>query len=201
MITLAIMSKKCTTCDRAAELESEVVPEHNHEGSSKSMEPLEAVGLLTYIFYNSNSYISIIVSDDDSTTAANCKHSFQAKIDAGLMTAAGLAKNCERLEKEGCGILPLEIPEPENVADPTHRAKRAVANVFGLKKKHGTKGTDVTNVDGNRIKLYWGHWQKQSRNKSFEEFKRNTDAVIEHLFNDHTYCSDEWCPVLKAQAK
>jgi hypothetical protein len=60
----------------------------------------------------------------------------------------------------------------------------------------------VTNVDGNRIKLYWGHWQKQSRNKSFDEFKSNSNAVIEHLFNDHTYCSDEWCPVLKArQAK
>jgi hypothetical protein len=53
MIALAVMSKKCMTCDKAAELESEV-PEHNcpkknHEGSSKLMEPLAAVELLKYI--------------------------------------------------------------------------------------------------------------------------------------------------------
>jgi hypothetical protein len=59
----------------------------------------------------------------------------------------------------------------------------------------------VAYLDANRIKLYWGNWQKQSRNKPFDEFKRNSNAVIEHLFNDHTYCSHEGCPVLKAQAK
>jgi len=59
----------------------------------------------------------------------------------------------------------------------------------------------VTYLDAHRLKMYWGHWQKQSRNKPFDEFKRNSNAVIEHLFDDHTYCSHEWCPVLKAQAK
>jgi hypothetical protein len=75
------------------------------------------------------------------------------------------------------------------------------AKIFGLPKKYGTKGTNVMSVDAHRIKSYWGHWQKQSRNKPFDEFKRNSNAVIEHLFNDHSYCSDEWCPVLKAQAR
>jgi hypothetical protein len=135
-------------------------------------EPLAAVELLKYIFYNSNSYISIIVSDDDSTTAANCKHSFQAKIDAGLMTAAEWPRTASGSKKKDARLLPLDVPEPENAADPTHRSKCAIATkVFGLKKKHGTKGMDVTNVDGNRIKLYWGHCQKQLRHKSFEEFK------------------------------
>jgi hypothetical protein len=76
-----------------------------------------------------------------------------------------------------------------------------LAKVFGLRKQHGTKGTAVSSIDGNRIKVYWGHWQKQSRHKTFDEFKQNSNAVIEHLFNDHTYCSDEWCPVLRAQAR
>jgi hypothetical protein len=52
VIALAIMSKRCTTCDKAHELERKV-PEHNcpknHEGSSKSMEPLAAVKLLKFI--------------------------------------------------------------------------------------------------------------------------------------------------------
>jgi hypothetical protein len=198
VIALTIVSKRCTTCDKAPP-ESDV-PEHdcpkNHEGSSKSMEPLAAVELLKYVFYNSHSYVNIIFSP-----AANCKHSFQAKIDAGLMTAAEYPRTERGSKKKDAGLLPLEIPEPSNAADPTHRAKCAVAKVFGLKKKHGTKGTDVSSVDANRFKLYWGHWQKQSHEKPFEEFKHNSNAVIEHLFNDHTYCSDDWCPVLIAQAK
>jgi hypothetical protein len=205
MIALKIMSKKCTTCDRAAKFESEVVPEHNcpknHEGSSKSMEPLAAVELLKSIYDHGNCYISTIVSDDDSTTAANCKHSHQARIDAGDMTVAEWPRTASGAKKKDAGLLPLDIPEPENAADPTHRAKCAVAKIFGLKKTHGTKGTDVTYLDAHRLKMYWGHWQKQSRNKPFDEFKRNSNAVIEHLFDDHTYCSHEWCPVLKAQAK
>jgi hypothetical protein len=56
----------------------------------------------------------------------------------------------------------------------------------------GGHGTNVTSVDAHCIKSYWGHWQKQSRNKPFDEFKHNSNAVIEHLFNDHSYCSDEW---------
>jgi hypothetical protein len=75
------------------------------------------------------------------------------------MTAAEWPRSVSGSKKKDAGLLP--IPDPENAADPTHRAKCVVAKVFGLKKKHGTKGTDVTNVDGN-----WGHRQKQSRNKS-----------------------------------
>jgi hypothetical protein len=71
-----------------------------------------------------------------------------------------------------------------------------------MQKIHGKKGIDVTSIDANCIKLYWGHWQKQSHNKwSFNVFKCRSNAVVEHLFNDHTFCSDEWCPVLKGQAK
>jgi hypothetical protein len=166
------------------------------------MEPLAAIELLKFIYANSHSYVTIIIMDDDSSTVANCKHSYKEKIVAGHMTAKEWPRTESGSKKKDAGLLPLEIPEPKNAADPTHRAKCVAAKVFGLQKTHGRKGTDVTNVDGNRIKLYWGHWQKQSRNKSFDEFKCNSNAVIEHLFNDHTYCSDEWCPVLKArQAK
>jgi hypothetical protein len=75
------------------------------------------------------------------------------------------------------------------------------AKVFGLQKKHGRKGTDVSNVDANHNKMYWGHWQKQSRTKSFDEFKHNSNAIIKHSFDDHTFCSYQWCPVVKAQVK
>jgi hypothetical protein len=118
----------------------------------------------------------------------------------GLLLAKEWPKTDRGSKKKDAGLLPLEIPEPEFAADPTHRAKSVASKVFSIPKTHGRKGTDVTNVDANRIKLYWGYWQKQSRNKSFDEFKRTSNAVVEHLFNDHTFCSDEWCPVLKAQA-
>ena len=139
--------------------------------------------------------------DDDSSTVANCKHAYKDKIAAGLMTANEWPKNEKGTKRKDAGLLPLEIPEPQSLADPTHRAKCVAAKIFGLKKKHGTRGTDITSVDAHRIKLYWGHWQKQSRNLSFNEFKQKANAVIEHLFDDHTFCSVEWCPVLKAQAR
>ena len=90
------MSKKCTICcdraKKACESEgNEEVPEHycpkNHEGSSKSMEPLAAIELLKYIYSETNSYVRIIVMDDDSSTVANCKHAYKDKIAAGPMTA------------------------------------------------------------------------------------------------------------------
>jgi hypothetical protein len=165
------------------------------------MEPLAAIQLLKYIFYNSNSYVRIMVMDDDSSTVANCKHSYTEKIEKGLMTANEWPKTEKGNKRKDAGLLPIEIPEPESLADPTHRAKCVAAKIFGLQKKHGTRGTAVTGVDAHRIKLYWVHWQKQSRNKQFHEFKHNSNAVIEHLFNDHTYCSDDWCPVKKAQAR
>jgi hypothetical protein len=66
VIALAIMSKRCRTCDQARELEGEV-PEHNcpknHEGSNKSMEPLAAIKLLRFVFYNSHSYVSLSYGD------------------------------------------------------------------------------------------------------------------------------------------
>ena len=42
---------------------------------------------------------------------------------------------------------------------------------------------------------------KSQEASPFEEFRLDSKAVIEHLFNDHTYCSKDWCPVLKAQMK
>jgi hypothetical protein len=127
--------------------------------------------------------------------------SYYAAPRAERAPARGCRQPCHKRQrgskKKDAGLLPLEIPEPNFAADPTHRAKCAVGKVFGLRKKHGAKGTDVSNSDGHRIKLYWGHWQKQSRTKSFDEFKHNSNAVIEHLFDDHTYCSDEWCPAGK----
>ena len=209
IIALAIMSKKCTICcdraKKARELEgNEEVPEHycpkNHQGSSKSMEPLAAIELLKYIYSNTNSYVRIMVMDDDSSTVANGKHAYKDKIAAGLMMANEWPKNEKGTKRKDAGLLPLEIPEPQSLADPTHRAKCVAAKIFGLKKKHGTRGTNITSVDAHRIKLYWGHWQKQSRNLSFDEFKHKANAISEHLFDDHTFCSIEWCPVLKAQA-
>jgi hypothetical protein len=90
------------------------VPEHNcpknHEGSSKAMEPLAAIELLKSIFYNSNSYVTIMVMDDDSLTVANCKHSYKKMIEAGLMTAKEWPTTERGTKKKDVGFLPLEIP-------------------------------------------------------------------------------------------
>jgi hypothetical protein len=116
VIALAIMSKRCMTCDKAHELEREV-PEHNcpkhQEGSSKSMEPLAAIKLLKFVFYNSHSYVRIMVMDDNSSTVANCKHSYAEKIKAGLMSAKEWPKTDSGSKKRTPGSSHLKSLSPK----------------------------------------------------------------------------------------
>jgi len=69
-----------------------------------------------------------------------------------------------------------------------------------MKKALGKKKCNCTDVDCYRVKRYLGYFVKRSRSKEFSEFKRDLNAVLDHLFNNHTYCSQDWCPVLKAEA-
>jgi hypothetical protein len=66
------------------------------------MEPLAAIKLLKFVFYNSHSYVRLMVMDDDSSTVANCKHSYNEKIKAGLMSMMEWPKTNSGTKKKGC---------------------------------------------------------------------------------------------------
>ena len=53
------------------------------------------------------------------------------------------------------------------------------------------------------MKTYWGSMLKQIRyldwEKEEEKIKEKVLAPVEHLFNNHQFCDEKWCYVLKAQ--
>ena len=101
----------------------------NHSGSSGSMECSLAL-ILTQKIYNSThkkASIGEIVTDDDTTMRSNIKYT------------GGKAK------------LPVHIPELRFLADPTHRIKVMVRNIFAkaVKSKNAQK---IKTIDALRIK-------------------------------------------------
>ena len=65
---------------------------------------------------------------------------------------------------------------------------------FLMKMAKKNKGNhDIKRIDALRLKKYLGCCIAQSRNCSFEEFKKNITAPIEHLFDSHEFCSSDWC--------
>lgn len=48
-------------------------------------------------------------------------------------------------------------------------------------------------VDATRIKRYTSYYIRQNRPGPLLDFIANAKAPIEHLFNDHTWCSSSWC--------
>jgi hypothetical protein len=204
IIAVTVSAKRCATCDNTKP--GEDPPPHecskNHEGSSSSMEPLSCLRMLEDVYNTQHACISLVVTDDDSSTEANCKHSWQACIDSDdhpMEESDWPRSGTNNTKKKDYGKLPIHIPEPKFVADPGHRIKIITKALFKMMKHHGKKNCSCTDVDCYRVKRYFGYFIKKSRGKPFEEFRLDSKAVIEHLFNDHTYCSKDWCPVLKAQ--
>jgi len=181
-VLLVVYSKKCGTCDRTPD--GEDPPEHvcpcNVDCSSKAMEPKAGLQLLTELWYDHGSYVNIIVMDDDSSTEAKCKQNV-------------------RPIKSDKGELPKEIPEPKFYADPNHRIKLIGKKVYKLAAMPKSKSI-MTKADAMRIKRNMGYFVRRSRTKTFDEFKRDSNTVLKHHFNDHQYCDAHWCPVLKAKA-
>ena len=62
--------------------------------------------------------------------------------------------------------------------------------------------SQLTNGDTELLKANHSYWLKQSIRKenSFEAFCHSSNAVVNHHFNDHTYCG-KWCAWLRANAE
>ena len=201
------MSKSCTKCAIVERMKQEPI-EHecpkNHQGSSKSME-CEAIYLMVKdSFYNQQFTCSVIVSDDDSTMRSNLKHSWEEKIKKGKMTMDEWPKTERNHPKKDNGRLPIDIPEPSFLADFNHRVKTVGKSVYALATLP-KRDSNVTKPIAERIKTYWGTMLKQVRYLKWEEerekIERKVLAPIEHLFQNHEYCDEQWCYVLQAQKK
>ena len=88
----------------------------------------------------------------------------------------------------------MEILEPETyLVDPSHRQRVYGRHLYQFQKKCSSfKKTDCDCLIRN-----FGFADKQNRHKSFEEFTTAMKAAHEHHFNNHHYCSTEWCHFAK----
>jgi len=175
IICAIVTAKQCRICS-LNELKGIEPPEHNcprnYLGSSKGMEPDAALTIYEELFYDSLKKIALqyIVSDDDSSMRALLKHS----------------------TNHSKGKLKAEIPEPEWLADPSHRTKVVAKPFFALANAPKSQSL-CTKVDAIRVKKCYGYMLKNNCNKTIDEIKVASKAVIEHLFNNHEYCDSRWC--------
>lgn len=51
-----------------------------------------------------------------------------------------------------------------------------------------------------RLKI-WGYMIRQNKDKTISEFVKNANFPFVHSFNNHEYCSSDWCNTLKANAE
>ena len=173
VIQFKVYSKTCRVCDTAEKAGTQPKPHNcgkNYNGSSSSMESFGAMENTRNIYYryHRRAYMSILIADDDSSMKSFCSHT---------------------------GELPLDVPEPFWLADPSHRIKVSSKVWFSLGRS--PMGVSYVTVhDAVRLKLYLAHFIKRSRKRegvTAEWLAEHIMCVVEHLFDDHSLCTSDFC--------
>ena len=198
-----VKSKDCRICNRYDDPED--IPSHdcprNHEGSSKSMEVDAILELIIDSWENRNFGIQHIVVDDDTTMIAHLRHSYADMVKSGAMSKEYWPVTKSGIKKSDKGRLPIHIHSPIHRADLSHRKKVVGTHVYQLASQPKYLST-VDKVDAEKIKTGWGYMLYSLREldpiKDIKEIMKRGKAVLEHRFNNHTYCGD-WCFWVKAK--
>ena len=182
VVGMVVFSKLCSTCAQAEKVGGSP-PTHecvkNFDGSSKSMEAEGIVQLVTEAFNTRNFIVHVIISDDDSTMRAHLKH-------------PRLKKNNQPYA-DSRGRLPTEINEPSFLADPQHRVKVVAKAIFAILLLCKKDRCGCTKADALRIKTNWGYFLKQNRGEGLEKMIAMSQAPLEHMFDNHEHCDQQWC--------
>jgi len=136
----------------------------NYNASSKLMEGSGAVALVTEIYDGGDGFIADLCTDDNSTTQANVRPSYQA-----LMRAMGITQKAGFWPKTkggkyvvDQGKLPLRVRQIIRfLADPSHRGKSFGRALYKLEGKRG-KELKFTATDCEWLKENYSFWHKQN---------------------------------------
>jgi hypothetical protein len=92
------------------------------------------------------------------------------------------------------GKLPLYMPEVEfKYFNKVHRKKIYDGSYYKIEKTDPQlKNPDCEHMKHNFSLCLW-HNSGPATGKATEEFKTGMEAVLEHTFNNHEHCSEEWC--------
>jgi hypothetical protein len=157
VIGVHVSCKMCLTC-RRSEKKGKIVKAHecskNFTGSSKAMESNALLELAKQAFTR-GFVVSCVVGDDNSTIRATMHHSWNDLVSVGRMDVNDWPRDKNGRKKTDTGKLPLHLPEPTFLADPTHCVRVLASHIFGL-KNIAKKKVGCTDFDCNRLKLYFG---------------------------------------------
>ena len=90
------------------------------------------------------------------------------------------------------GRLPLEMPEPEWLADLSGRTKVVAKPFYVIAQLPKTTNT-CSNVDEMRLKTFFGYMIQINRMNEILEIVHASNVVVEHLFNKHQFYYICWC--------
>jgi hypothetical protein len=154
------------------------------------------------------------VTDDDSTTRSNVKHSLadvierehpgsknaQGKIPGHLKWRLGWPVDAKGKPLNDTGRLPIHVPEPKRLlSDPQHMI-RCIGNAFFECKTGKEKKCDdgLMKDECLNAKRHIGYYIKKNQHLPQKVFVSKGKCVFLHLFNDHSCCDVSWCTKLKA---
>eukprot|EP00957_Ditylum_brightwellii_P144813 11029969-Ditylum_brightwellii.AAC.1 len=186
VLSCLVKSKMCKICNLwvSKELPAPVhVCVNNCKGSSKGMEAQTALELTIQAKCQHRFIVGFIVADDGSSMRAILKNSYKhlSAMMPGFVWTHTTPKEDGRLgaKLQDTGKLPLDVPQPKWLADPTHQTK-------------GKGSSSISKVNCLYLKKYWEYMLKQNRGKIIEEMLQAAKAPMYHLLNKHGFCG-AWC--------
>jgi hypothetical protein len=189
-VAVEVMSKRCSKCEKGIVHLPCFCPK-NYDGSSKGMEATGAIRNVIRL-NNQSVFLKTYVMDDDSSTKAILRHSWQELIDAGKMTKDDWPRTPAGRKKKDNGQLPLSHPKIEFLADKNHRVRTYAKYFFDLSQKRKSESTCTYN-DAERMKRNFSYFIHMYHTQPFPLFMKASKAVLQHHFNNHEFC-DDWCP-------
>eukprot|EP00957_Ditylum_brightwellii_P193385 14725197-Ditylum_brightwellii.AAC.1 len=143
-----VCAKQCNKCKRAGAgkwPEPHPCPQ-NYEGSSKAMEADAALELTVQMYREHNIYIDNIVANDDSTMKVIVRHLYDEKEKKKIFYPQWSWFLTNDGKKVSTALLPLYVPEPGWLVDPTHQIKVVGKRFFGI-LNHGKWYSNITKAD------------------------------------------------------
>jgi hypothetical protein len=176
VLALIVYSKLCCLC-AAAKRKGREPAAHacskNYEGSSKGMEAKGILKLVTNLWENTKLAVTTYVSDRDSSTRA----------------VLSPEKPDDDKDK---GKLPAEHYPVTFFTDPNHIVRSFGSKVYKLSRMSKKKSL-MSRSDAPRLKRNFSYWARRGNKGCLVIYRRQSRAVVEHHFNNHTYCSTDFC--------
>jgi len=197
---MSVKSKKCNHCTawhRHHGVDEEV-PAHecalNFEGSSGAMEPVAVLDMVVDLCRKQQVTTKTLITDDDSSVKAKLKHSNPDHMAKHGLTRAPrtINKNGNEVPRPDKGNLPIDMQQPDFLADPSHRKKSVRNVIYTLLSMKKANRLGCTKMDAMRIGTNFAYMSRALPNKAESECVDAGKAVIEHHFDSHQCCGD-WC--------